>query len=182
MPTSVSEVQAWPALQQTFEKRLAELEAELTTATAARTAEYADWLQSQRALLTSGKLPNKFPEELKAILQRPQDQLTEAQQQALRSFWVRQQKDLKPISILATAPMFLALHPKVPANTLQEFIDYVRAKPGVLNYGSAGVGSMHHLSAVALGADDAGVPYAKQYDRGSPRLWPPGKTMGKLGA
>ena len=37
-------------------------------------------------------------------------------------------------------------------------------------------------AAVALGADDAGVPYAKQYDRGSPRLWPPGKTMGKLGA
>ena len=98
VPTSVSEVQAWPALQQTFEKRLAELEAELTTATAARTAEYADWLQSQRALLTSGKLPNKFPEELKAILQRPQDQLTEAQQQALRSFWVRQQKDLKPLA------------------------------------------------------------------------------------
>ncbi len=63
-----------------------------------------------------------------------------------------QQKDLKPISILATAPMFLALHPKVPANNLQEFLDYVRAKPGVLNYGSAGVGSMHHLSAVALAA------------------------------
>ena len=58
----------------------------------------SDWLQSQRALLTSGKLPNKFPEELKAILQRPQDQLTEAQQQALRSFWVRQQKDLKPLA------------------------------------------------------------------------------------
>ena len=61
-----------------------------------------------------------------------------------------QQKDLKPISILATAPMFLALHPKVPANTLEEFLAYVRANPGKLNYGSAGVGSMHHLSAVAL--------------------------------
>jgi tripartite-type tricarboxylate transporter receptor subunit TctC len=62
-----------------------------------------------------------------------------------------QQKDLKPISILATAPMFLALHPKVPANNLEEFLAYVRANPGKLNYGSAGVGSMHHLSAVALG-------------------------------
>jgi len=61
-----------------------------------------------------------------------------------------QQKDLKPIGILAVAPMFLALNPKVPANNLQEFINHVRSKPGVLNYGSAGVGSMHHLSAVAL--------------------------------
>lgn len=98
VPTSVSEVQAWPALQQAFENRRGELEAALTAATDARAAEYVAWQQSQRALLTSGKLPNKFPEELRAILQRPMDQLTEAQQQALRSFWVRQQKDLKPLA------------------------------------------------------------------------------------
>jgi tripartite-type tricarboxylate transporter receptor subunit TctC len=61
-------------------------------------------------------------------------------------------KDLKPIAHLANAPLFLAVHPKVEANTLDEFIEFVRARPGKLNYGSSGVGSNHHLSMVALAA------------------------------
>ena len=60
------------------------------------------------------------------------------------------EKDLTPVAYLADAPLFLAVHPKVPANSLAEFIAHVRANPGKLNYGSSGVGSNHHLSMVAL--------------------------------
>jgi tripartite-type tricarboxylate transporter receptor subunit TctC len=59
-------------------------------------------------------------------------------------------KDLAPVAYLAQAPLFLALHPKVPAATLKEFIDHVKAHPGALNYGSSGVGSIHHISMEAL--------------------------------
>jgi len=60
------------------------------------------------------------------------------------------EKDLTPVAYLADAPLFLAVHPKVPANSLAEFIAHVRANAGKLNYGSSGVGSNHHLSMVAL--------------------------------
>jgi 2,4-dienoyl-CoA reductase-like NADH-dependent reductase (Old Yellow Enzyme family) len=35
-------------------------------------------------------------------------------------------------------------------------------------------------AAVTLGAESSGMPYAPQYDRSSPKAWPPGKTLGKL--
>src|SRR5215510_5463646 len=55
-------------------------------------------------------------------------------------------KDVAPVAFLAQAPLFLAIHPKVPVGTLKEFIDYVKARPGQLNYGSSGIGSIHHIS------------------------------------
>ena len=61
------------------------------------------------------------------------------------------EKDLKAVSLMARAPLFLALHPKVPANTFAEFVAHAKANAGKLNYGSSGVGSIHHLSMVALG-------------------------------
>jgi tripartite-type tricarboxylate transporter receptor subunit TctC len=60
--------------------------------------------------------------------------------------------DLLPVVMLARAPLFLAAHPQVPVKTMKEFIDYVRANPGKLNYGSSGVGSTHHLSMEAIKA------------------------------
>jgi tripartite-type tricarboxylate transporter receptor subunit TctC len=60
--------------------------------------------------------------------------------------------DLLPVALLARAPLFLAAHPQVPVKTMREFIDYVRANPGKLNYGSSGVGSTHHLSMEAIKA------------------------------
>ena len=68
--------------------------------------------------------------------------------------------DLTPTVMIAQAPLFLAVHQKVPVKTMKEFIDYVKANPGKLNYGSSGVGSTHHLSMEALKsalglADDA---------------------------
>jgi tripartite-type tricarboxylate transporter receptor subunit TctC len=55
-------------------------------------------------------------------------------------------KDLDPIANLVLSAFALAIHPGVPARTLQEFIDYARANPGKLSYGHAGVGSLNHLT------------------------------------
>ncbi len=72
-------------------------------------------------------------------------------------------RDFVPVSALAKAPLFLAVHPSVPANTLEEFIAYVKANPGKVNYGSSGIGSTHHLTteamASALGLNLVHVPF-----------------------
>ena len=59
-------------------------------------------------------------------------------------------KDVAAVAYLAQAPLFLAIHPKVPVDTIKKFIEYIRARPGQLNYGSSGVGSTHHISMEAL--------------------------------
>ena len=51
-----------------------------------------------------------------------------------------------PISMLATAPFVLAVHPKVPSSTLQELIAYARENPKKLNFASPGRGSRPHLA------------------------------------
>jgi tripartite-type tricarboxylate transporter receptor subunit TctC len=55
-------------------------------------------------------------------------------------------KDLKPLSLLAAAPQILAVHPSVPANNLKQLVDYARANPDKLSYGSVGSGSASHLT------------------------------------
>jgi tripartite-type tricarboxylate transporter receptor subunit TctC len=55
-------------------------------------------------------------------------------------------KSILPVAFLAQAPLFLAVHQKVPVGSIGEFVDYVRARPAQLNYGSSGVGSIHHIS------------------------------------
>ena len=54
-------------------------------------------------------------------------------------------KDLQPISIVAVTSYAIAIHPSVPARSLKELVDYAKANPGRLSYGSAGVGSLNHL-------------------------------------
>jgi tripartite-type tricarboxylate transporter receptor subunit TctC len=54
-------------------------------------------------------------------------------------------KDLQPISFVTTLPLFLAVHPSVPASTVKEYIELVKSKPGQYNYGSTGIGSASHL-------------------------------------
>jgi tripartite-type tricarboxylate transporter receptor subunit TctC len=61
-------------------------------------------------------------------------------------------RDFAPVSLLARSPLYLAVHPKVPVNTLQEFVQYVKARPDQLNYGSSGIGSSHHLTMEAIKA------------------------------
>jgi tripartite-type tricarboxylate transporter receptor subunit TctC len=55
------------------------------------------------------------------------------------------QKDLAPISLLANAPTILVVHPSFPANNLKEFVAYVKANTGKLNYASYGAGSSPHI-------------------------------------
>jgi tripartite-type tricarboxylate transporter receptor subunit TctC len=54
-------------------------------------------------------------------------------------------KDFTPIARTAMQPLALLVNPKLPVNTLKEFIDYSRARPGQINYGSAGNGGISHL-------------------------------------
>ena len=65
-------------------------------------------------------------------------------------------KDIAPISVIASTPVVLVTHPGVPARSTQELIALARAKPGGLNYGSAGNGTVLHLAGV-LFTSEAGV-------------------------
>jgi tripartite-type tricarboxylate transporter receptor subunit TctC len=55
-------------------------------------------------------------------------------------------KDLEPISPIAVTAFAIAVHPSVPAKDLKEFVAYVKANPGKVSYGSAGHGSLNHLT------------------------------------
>ncbi|HEY5291351.1 MAG TPA: tripartite tricarboxylate transporter substrate binding protein [Burkholderiales bacterium] len=59
-------------------------------------------------------------------------------------------KDFTPISMLVKMPSYLVVNSTVPANNVKEFIDYARANPGKLTYGSAGNGTTEHTNAVML--------------------------------
>jgi tripartite-type tricarboxylate transporter receptor subunit TctC len=65
-------------------------------------------------------------------------------------------KDFAPVALIGSQPYVLVLYPGVPARDLAQLIALAKAKPGTLNYGSAGVASLAHL-ATALLATMAGV-------------------------
>ena len=72
-------------------------------------------------------------------------------------------KDLIPVSLVAGGQFALAVHPSFPARSFAEFLAYVKARPGELNYGSAGNGSTLHLGMEMLnsmaGLKITHVPY-----------------------
>ena len=72
-------------------------------------------------------------------------------------------KDYAPITQLAATPDIVVVHPSVPAQSLKEFIAYVKANPGKINFASANVSSNGHLSGemlnTAAGLDMQHVPY-----------------------
>ncbi|RKE67565.1 Bug family tripartite tricarboxylate transporter substrate binding protein [Pseudorhodoplanes sinuspersici] len=65
-------------------------------------------------------------------------------------------KDFTPITALATVPTVLVVTASVPAQTLDEFVKLAKSQPGKLSYGSAGYGSIHHLT-MALFEERAGI-------------------------
>jgi tripartite-type tricarboxylate transporter receptor subunit TctC len=71
--------------------------------------------------------------------------------------------DFAPIIQLVEGFMALAVHPSVPATSAQGFVDYVKARPGQVDYASPGRGTPHHLSMelfkLASGTDVKHVPY-----------------------
>ena len=72
-------------------------------------------------------------------------------------------KDLAPISMVASNGMAFAINRDLPVHSLREFIDYARANPGKINYGSVGRGSSSDLTPAAFAAHEGlnlvDVPY-----------------------
>ncbi len=72
-------------------------------------------------------------------------------------------KDFAPVVFVGSLPFVLAVHPAVPANSVQELLALARAKPGQLNFGSAGTGGSVHLAGELFKAmanvDITHVPY-----------------------
>jgi tripartite-type tricarboxylate transporter receptor subunit TctC len=72
-------------------------------------------------------------------------------------------KDLQPISLLATAPQMLVVKPSLGLNDFKAFLEYARHNPGKLSYGSVGAGSASHLTMELLksaaGVSLVHVPY-----------------------
>ncbi|MES2185275.1 MAG: tripartite tricarboxylate transporter substrate binding protein [Pseudomonadota bacterium] len=72
-------------------------------------------------------------------------------------------KDLTPVTLVAVLPNILVVHPSVPATTVKELIALAKAKPGTLNFGSAGSGAPTHLAGEmfnnAAGVKLTHVPY-----------------------
>ena len=72
-------------------------------------------------------------------------------------------RDLAPISMAVVFPNLIVIHPRVQANTLQEFIKLAKDKPGTITYGSSGIGGAGHLAGELLkmmaGIDLVHVPF-----------------------
>jgi len=72
-------------------------------------------------------------------------------------------KDLVPVSLVTTSWTLFAVYPGLPVRTLLDFIDYAKAQPGKLRYGSGGVGGALHIAVEMLklktGIDMIHVPY-----------------------
>ena len=72
-------------------------------------------------------------------------------------------KDFTPITVVASYPLLIVVHPSVPAQTLQELVAYAKKNPGKLTYGSSGPGGPLHIGAEIFkrtaGIDILHVPY-----------------------
>jgi len=72
-------------------------------------------------------------------------------------------KDLAPVTEIGAGCLIFVVHPSLPVQSVQAFIDYAKARPGQLNYGSSGSGTSTHLAAVLFsqrtGIQTQHVPY-----------------------
>jgi tripartite-type tricarboxylate transporter receptor subunit TctC len=73
-------------------------------------------------------------------------------------------KDFAPVTVAGDAPNILLVNPAVPAKTVRELIDYIKANPGKVSYASAGTGTTPHLSGelfrLSLNLDIVHVPFS----------------------
>ncbi len=73
------------------------------------------------------------------------------------------QRDFVPVALVAQVPNILVINPSVPVQSVQELIDYARAKPGSLSFGSGSTGSTGHLAGelfkTMAGVDMVHIPY-----------------------
>jgi tripartite-type tricarboxylate transporter receptor subunit TctC len=72
-------------------------------------------------------------------------------------------KDFAPIGLIGNAPNSLVVHPSFPAKTIAELIAYAKANPGKVNFGSAGAGTVSHITgeyfATSAGIKLVHIPY-----------------------
>ena len=72
-------------------------------------------------------------------------------------------RDFTPLMLVARSPYRVVIYPGLPANTMQEWVALAKAKPGAMNYGSAGSGTAVHLAAelfrIQAGITMTHVPY-----------------------
>jgi tripartite-type tricarboxylate transporter receptor subunit TctC len=59
-------------------------------------------------------------------------------------------KDLAPIFLAAQTPIVVRVRPSLPVTTLKELVEYAKANPGKLNFGSGGIGTVTHLASELL--------------------------------
>jgi tripartite-type tricarboxylate transporter receptor subunit TctC len=80
-----------------------------------------------------------------------------------RTMRVNPQRDLAPIILLASAPLVVLVHPSLPVQSIADLVALAKARPGQLNYASAGTGSSNHLAGALFnlltGTDIVHVPY-----------------------
>ena len=73
------------------------------------------------------------------------------------------EKSFTPVAMLGTGPNALTVFPKLPVNNVKDLVALAKAKPGSINYATAGVGSFQHLSSemfrVMAGVDIVHVPF-----------------------
>src|SRR5712691_3291895 len=73
------------------------------------------------------------------------------------------EKDFAPISLFATFPLVIVVNSKLPIKSLTELVDYAKARPKQLNYGTVGIGSAQHLTGLYFeqitGTQFTHVPY-----------------------
>jgi len=73
------------------------------------------------------------------------------------------QKDFTPVALVAAATNVITAHPSLPANNLKEFVAYLKAHPGQVNYASQGNGSLSHIGTALFeqqtGTQMTHVPY-----------------------
>ena len=62
------------------------------------------------------------------------------------------EKDLAPVTVIGETPLAIAVHPSVPAKTIQELLAYAKQNPGRLSYGTPGSGSTMHFAGESLKA------------------------------
>ena len=81
----------------------------------------------------------------------------------MRNLPYDQARDLAPVSNLASGPMVLVVNPSLPAKSVKQLIEFARSRPGELNFGSPGAGSLSDLCAelfdVMAGVKMTHVPY-----------------------
>jgi tripartite-type tricarboxylate transporter receptor subunit TctC len=103
---------------------------------------------------------NAPPDGYTLILVSPANAINATLYQNLSYDFIR---GVMPVSGIAIAPSVMEVHPSVPAKSVPEFIAYAKARPGVINMASGGVGSSQHaigeLFKMMAGVDLTHVPY-----------------------